>query len=91
MNAQREALRLHGLSERQIDDIAKNHKLLRDLQIVAPGRDSHGDEEFKLSGTEVTPVSLSGFQERPKAAKALQQTSKLRTIQRILQTLRTCR
>lgn len=70
MNAQREALRLQGLSERQIDDIAKNHKLLRDLQIVAPGRDSHGDEEFKLSATEVTPVSLSGFQERPKAAES---------------------
>ncbi len=66
MNAQREALRLQGLSERQIDDIAKNHKLLRDLQIVAPRRDSHshGDEEFKLSGTEVTPVALSVSQGR---------------------------
>ena len=69
MNAQREALRLQGLSERQIDDIAKNQKLLRDLQIVAPGRDSHDDEEFRLSGTEVKPVSLSGFQERPRAAE----------------------
>ena len=64
MNAQREALRLQGLSERQIDDIAKNHKLLRDLQIVAPRRDSHGDEEFRLSGTEVTPVSVSITQGR---------------------------
>ena len=63
MNAQREALRLHGLSERQIDDIAKNHKLLRDLQIVAPGRDHHGEEELKLSSTdEVTPVSFSAQQ-----------------------------
>ena len=59
MNAQREALRLHGLSERQIDDITKNHKLLRDLQIVAPGRDSHGAEELKLSSTEAIPVSRS--------------------------------
>ena len=59
MNAQREALRLHGLSERQIDDISKNHKLLRDLQIVAPGRDSHGAEELKLSSTAATPVSLA--------------------------------
>ncbi len=62
LNAQREALRLQGLSERQIDDIAKNHKLLRDLQIVAPGRDSHGDEEFRLSGKVATPVSLSAQQ-----------------------------
>lgn len=67
MNAQREALRLQGLSERQIDDITKNHKLLRDLQIVAPGRDSHGDEELKLSSTEVKPVSLSALQELPQA------------------------
>lgn len=58
MNAQREALRLQGLSERQIDDIAKNQKLLRDLQIVAPGRDSHGDEELILSAAKLTPVSL---------------------------------
>ncbi|MEJ7590525.1 MAG: efflux RND transporter periplasmic adaptor subunit [Planctomycetaceae bacterium] len=64
MNAQREALRLHGLSERQIDDITKNHKLLRDLQIVAPGRDQHGAEELILSRTEVTPVSLAIRQER---------------------------
>ena len=63
MNAQREALRLHGLSERQIDDITKNHKLLRDLQIVAPGRDSHGAEELKLSSTEATPVSFAIRQE----------------------------
>lgn len=58
MNAQREALRLHGLSERQIDDITKNHKLLRDLQIVAPGRDHHGAEELILSSVEVTHLSL---------------------------------
>ena len=46
-------------SERQIDDIEKNHKLLRDLKIVAPGRDSHGAEELKLSSTAATAVSLS--------------------------------
>ncbi len=64
LNAQREALRLHGLSERQIDDITKNQKLLRDLQIVAPGRDHHGEEELQLSRQEMTPVSLSTRQEQ---------------------------
>ena len=59
LSTQREALRLHGLSERQIDDITRNKKLLRDLQIVAPGRDHHGAEELKLSGSLMTPVSLS--------------------------------
>lgn len=61
MSTQREALRLHGLSERQIDDIARNKKLLRDLQIVAPGRDHHGVEELKLSGVGATTVSLSAL------------------------------
>ena len=61
MSTQREALRLHGLSERQIDDITRNKKLLRDLQIVAPGRDHHGAEELKLSSSTMTPVSLSAL------------------------------
>ena len=58
MNAQREALRLRGLSERQIDDIATRRRLLRNLQIVAPNVDSHGAEELKLSQGGYTPASL---------------------------------
>ena len=58
MNAQREALRLRGLSERQIDDIATKRRLLRDLQIVAPSIDSHGAEELKLSRGGYTPASF---------------------------------
>ncbi len=58
MNAQREALRLRGLSERQIDDIATKRRLLRDLQIVAPSPDSHGAEELKLSRGGYTPASI---------------------------------
>lgn len=59
LGAQKEALRLHGLSERQIEDIAKNRRLLRDLQIIAPGRDSHGEDELQLSSTAVRPVSIT--------------------------------
>ena len=58
MNAQREALRLRGLSERQIDDIATKRRLLRDLQIVAPSPDAHGAEELKLSRGEFRPASF---------------------------------
>lgn len=65
MSTQREALRLHGLSERQIDDITSNKKLLRDLQIVAPGRDHHGSEELKLSSAAVTLVSFSALPMQP--------------------------
>jgi membrane fusion protein, heavy metal efflux system len=59
LDAQKEALRLHGLSERQIEDITKNRRLLRDLQIIAPGRDSHDEDELHLSSTAVHPVSMT--------------------------------
>ncbi len=53
---QREALRLHGLSERQIDEIAKDRRLLRDLQILAPSRDSHAEDELQLTRGDLTPI-----------------------------------
>ncbi len=59
LGTQKEALRLHGLSERQIEEIAKNRRLLRDLQIVAPDRDNHDSDELHLSSTEFRPVSMS--------------------------------
>ncbi|MEX0727308.1 MAG: efflux RND transporter periplasmic adaptor subunit [Planctomycetaceae bacterium] len=58
-DAQREALRLHGLSERQVDAIAAERKLLRDLQIVAPDIDEHNHgEELHLSGRDITPAAF---------------------------------
>ena len=48
--SQREALRMHGLSDRQVDAIGTDGKLLRDLQIVAPNVDTHDEkEELRLS------------------------------------------
>jgi multidrug efflux pump subunit AcrA (membrane-fusion protein) len=50
LSAQRETLRLHGLSERQVEQIAADRKLLRELQVVAPSPDEHDhDEELRLS------------------------------------------
>lgn len=57
LRAQREALRLHGLSDNQVDQIAKNRRLLRELQIVAPSIDDHGSEELKLSRLSTIPIS----------------------------------
>lgn len=42
---QRESLRLHGLSEPQIETIARDRRLLRELQITAPAVDEHDEEE----------------------------------------------
>jgi len=46
--AQRAALKLHGLSDQQIDTIVSEQKLLRDLTIVAPELDSHSHDENNL-------------------------------------------
>ncbi|MBD3674793.1 MAG: efflux RND transporter periplasmic adaptor subunit [Planctomycetaceae bacterium] len=59
INAQRESLRLHGLSDEQIEQVAKTRSLLKSLQIFAPSTDSHGEEEFKLTGRKVVQVSHS--------------------------------
>lgn len=44
LRAQREALRLHGLSDRQIDQISTERKLFRDLQIFVPSGDGTAGE-----------------------------------------------
>jgi len=62
--AKREALKLHGLSERQVHEIEETRHLLRELQIMAPSPDEHGaDEEEELHLTADPPrVSLTGLQ-----------------------------
>ncbi|QDS93433.1 hypothetical protein FF011L_22030 [Roseimaritima multifibrata] len=61
--SQREALRLHGLSERQIEGIGKNGKLMGDLRIYAPDVDSHDhDQELHLSQADALTVGFTGSQ-----------------------------
>src|SRR5690606_21972707 len=55
LKAQREALRLHGLSEEQVGHIAGERRLLRELQIFAPSVDTHDHEELRLT---LQPVGL---------------------------------
>ena len=57
LRAQRESLKLHGLSEQQIGQIATERKLLRELQILAPSVDRHETEELKLTRRLTRPVS----------------------------------
>lgn len=69
LRAQREALKLHGLSDRQIDAIGSDGKLLQDLQIVAPDLDRHGEhEEMRLSQS---PYHSISFQPQPAAEAAV--------------------
>ena len=60
LNAQRQALRLHGLSDRQIQEIEQEKHLLRDLQITAPEVDRHDHpEELRLSTAPLEQVVLA--------------------------------
>lgn len=64
LNAQREGLRLLGLSERQIEDIVVHRKVLKELQITAPEHDDHSEGELKLSET---AIERAAFQSPPPA------------------------
>ncbi len=44
LQAQREALRLHGLSVRQVDQVAKERRLLSELSITVPSTEQGADE-----------------------------------------------
>jgi cobalt-zinc-cadmium efflux system membrane fusion protein len=49
LQSQREALRLHGLSDMQIAAIDQDRRLLTEILIFAPHPDDHSDEELHLS------------------------------------------
>jgi multidrug efflux pump subunit AcrA (membrane-fusion protein) len=58
LEAQREALRLHGLSDEQVQRIEGNRELLRTLQVYAPSPDEHSESEFRLTEDPAYAVSL---------------------------------
>lgn len=60
LGAQRESLRLHGLTEAQVDGIADQRRLLRKVSIFVPSRDMSSSDELQLTGAEVTPAAFSG-------------------------------
>ena len=59
---QREALKLHGLSEAQVQQIANDRRLLRELKLYSPNADGTSSKALKLSRkfrpTRSRPVSL---------------------------------
>lgn len=81
LRAQREALKLHGLSDRQIDAIGQQGKLLQDLQIVAPDLDRHGEkEEIRLSQTPYRTISLQAQARTPLTEPLAQQPQQRRPL-----------
>jgi len=64
LNAQRQALILHGLSEPQVDQIRAERRLLRELQVFAPTPEE-GKDEFRLTRNPIEPVSYSALEPAP--------------------------
>lgn len=61
LRSQREALKMHGLSDKQVDAIEQDGKLLRDLQVIAPDIDQHSEdeqEELRLTQTLLHTVTF---------------------------------
>jgi cobalt-zinc-cadmium efflux system membrane fusion protein len=58
LTAQKEALRLHGMSDDQVSSIVRNRRLLSELQMFAPTVDSHPDDELRLTGKAIRPVAF---------------------------------
>ncbi len=65
LNAQKESLKLHGLSDEQIADLAKNRSLLKSLKIFAPSVDGHPEDEFKFSDRGVQKISYEEPEQVP--------------------------
>jgi membrane fusion protein, heavy metal efflux system len=65
--AQRESLRLHGLSDAQINEIVSQRRLFRDLKIVAPSPGG-SSRDIQLSGLEV--IQISNVEPQPESRGA---------------------
>lgn len=59
LSAQREALKLHGLSESQVNEIANSRRLLREVRVYVPSGDMSTSEELQLTGEDPHEVSLA--------------------------------
>ena len=77
LQAQREALRLHGLNDNQVNQIAQERRLLRELQVFAPAIDDHEENEFRLTRNFIDQASYHGqsppTQESPQIPLILQE------------------
>ncbi len=75
LSSQREALRLHGLSESQITIIEKDRRLLTEIQIVAPHPDDHSEDELHLSLQKGQPLSANPLESEANPFRVLALTN----------------
>ncbi|MFG0334396.1 MAG: efflux RND transporter periplasmic adaptor subunit [Maioricimonas sp. JB049] len=58
LTAQREALRLHGLSDRQVEEVEESRRLLRELHIAVPEPEEPESGELQLSARRMQPIAF---------------------------------
>jgi membrane fusion protein, heavy metal efflux system len=78
--AQREALRLHGLSDTQIAQVESERRLLKSLRIFAPYPDRHPEDEHAANGTRIRERSSAEDREHPLIVQNLK-VAKGRSVQ----------
>ena len=67
LRAQRESLRLHGLSEPQLAQISKTRRLLGELQVFAPSPDNHSGNEIRLTEHLARTSASTTHQKKPQS------------------------
>lgn len=70
LQSQREALRLHGLSARQIDQMAKDRRLLSELTITSPASHESSSELQLTANPALQPISFVATQQEAPAGNA---------------------
>ncbi len=65
LRSQREALRLHGITDAQITSIETQRRLLTEMKVFAPDPDDHSESEIQLSRLSTQQKSASIESERP--------------------------
>lgn len=55
--ADREALKLHGLTDEQVQNIERDRKLLRTIEVYAPSPTGPRESEFRLTGAQFRTIS----------------------------------
>ncbi|MCH2210168.1 MAG: efflux RND transporter periplasmic adaptor subunit [Fuerstiella sp.] len=81
LTAQRESLRLHGLSDSQVSQISKTRRLLGDLHMFAPSSDDHSDDEIRLTEQPLRPVAFEvDHAQHHKSATGEQNTGEQNTV-----------
>lgn len=82
LNAQREALRLHGLSQEQVNEIERSGTLLGELTVRAPASHSHGTAESRQA-LAIRPAAATANVDEPPPSVPPPEPQKVFTVRKV--------